>query len=220
MTRTITVRGTGHIRLKPDMTVVSLNIIARSREHDKAMSQAAEALAQLRDAIENAGVDSDLLKTSSFSVQTEYNGVNDRNGVYRNVFVGYICSHGVSLELDLDAALLSRVLSAIASSVAEPELNIRFTVRDRNAVSRSLLESAAANAREKAEILAAASGVKLGELVTIEYGFGELEPYSPTRFTMAKRCMANGAVPVCEDMAIAPEDIELSDSASFVWELL
>ena len=219
MTRTITVRGTGHVKLKPDMTVVSLNIIARSREHDNAMQQAAEALAQLREAVEKAGIDSDSLKTSAFSVQTEYEGVHDEKGMYRNVFSGYICSHSVSLELDFDAEQLSRVLSAIASSVAEPELHIRFTVRDRNSVSRSLLESAAANAREKAEILAAASGVELGELMTIEYGFGELEPVSPTNFMMAKRCMADGAVPMSAEMGIAPEDIELSDSASFVWAI-
>ncbi len=45
--------------------------------------------------------------------------------------------------------MLERTLNAIAESKAEPELSIRFTVRDGSAVKSALLEAAAENAREK-----------------------------------------------------------------------
>ena len=56
------------------------------------------------------------------------------------------------------------MISAIANSGANPELSIAFTVRNPAKVSEELLESAALNARAKAEILCRASGSEMGQL--------------------------------------------------------
>ena len=59
---------------------------------------------------------------------------------------------------------------------------MQFTVKDEEAVDAALLDSACANAKAKAEILTKASGVTLGELVSIDYNWGELHLHSPTRY--------------------------------------
>lgn len=110
------------------------------------------------------------------------------------------------------------MLGAIAVCIAEPELNVQFTVKDKEAADAALLESACVNAKAKAEILTKASGVTLGELVSIDYNWGELHLYSPTRYEMDPPCMARAsAAPTAMD--IEPDDIDISDSVTFVWEI-
>lgn len=82
-------------------------------------------------------------------------------------------------------------------------------------MSKELLKSAAENAKQKAEILCAASGAKLGDLVTIDYNWGELNIYSPTRYEMTNRCLAETSTSI----DIEPSNIDVSDTVTFVWEL-
>ena len=70
----------------------------------------------------------------------------------------------------------------------------------------------------KTEILTKVSGVTLGELVSIDYNWGELHLYSPTHYEIDPPCMARAsATPTAMD--IEPDDIDVSDSITFVWEI-
>ena len=70
----------------------------------------------------------------------------------------------------------------------------------------------------KTEILTKASGVTLGELVSIDYNWGELHLYSPTHYEIDPPCLARAsATPTA--MNIEPDDIDVSDSITFVWEI-
>ena len=217
MNRTITVRGTGRVSLRPDTVVVSMTLTTLDKDYDRSMSLSAGLLDGLRAALADIGFEEKELKTTHFNVSARHDSVRDENGSYKSVFMGYSCTHGLKLEFALDTALLSRVLSAVSRSIADPELNIRFTVSDPDAAADELLASAAANARHKADVLAAASGAALGQLVTIDYNWGELNVYSRTEYGMDRKCMAMASP---ANMSFEPEDIDLSDSAAFVWELL
>ena len=218
MSRSITVKGIGKLSLKPDQTVISLTLRSSDKVYDKAMDDAAEHLERLREAFVGVGFAKDDLKTEDFNVGTEYESCQDRNGSYKRVFVGYVVTHSLRLEFDFDTRLLSKTLGAITACVAEPELSVRFTVKDKDAVSTALLESACVNAKAKAEILARASGVTLGSLVSIDYSWGELHLYSPTRYELEDRCIPTQCA-VARDIEIEPDDIDVSDSVTFVWEI-
>ncbi len=218
MSRTLTVKGIGKVSLRPDQTEVSLTLKTVEKIYDKAMGDAAEHLEQLREALIGMGFAKDDLKTSNFNVGTEYESERDRNGNYKQRFVGYCVTHRLKLEFPLDSQRLSKTLGAIAGCIAEPELNVHFTVKDRDAVNTALLESACVNARTKADILAKASGVTLGELLSVDYNWGELQLYSPTRYGMENACMLKAdAAP--RSIEIEPDDIDVTDSVTFVWEI-
>lgn len=58
----------------------------------------------------------------------------------------------------------------------------------------------------------------LGELVSIDYDWGKLHLYPPTRYEMEPGCLMElSAAPA--DMDIEPDDIDVSDSVTFVWEI-
>ena len=110
------------------------------------------------------------------------------------------------------------MLGAIAVCIAEPELNVQFTVKDKKSVNAALLENACVNAKAKAGILAKASGVSLGDLISIDYNWGELHLFSQTQYDMEDACMRMAsAAPT--SIEIEPDDINISDSVTFVWEI-
>jgi uncharacterized protein YggE len=123
----------------------------------------------------------------------------------------------MKLSFSLDMQRLGVTMSAIGSCRATPEMNISFTVREPEAVNGRLLRAAADNARGKAELLCAASGVSLGQLQRIEYNWSEQPFYSRTSVTADRLAMPMMKNAFRADMT--PEEIELSDSAAFIWEI-
>lgn len=60
-----------------------------------------------------------------------------------------------------------------------------------------------------------ASNVKLGNLISIDYNWGELRLYSSTRYTVED----NQLHFKMRTPDIQPDDINVSDTVSFVWEI-
>jgi len=218
MERTITVKGVGTVSVKPDYIALTLSIKETDKSYEKAMDGAAGKIDLLEVAVQRIGFEKGALKTINFNVGTQYENVKDKSGTYQRVFAGYVSSYRLKLSFDFDSKRLAAVLSAVAGSGADPELNISFTVKDPAKVSKDLLTSASANAREKAEILCHAAGVKLGTLIRIEYNWGELNIVSPTRYEL-EDCAMPMIARSCRAPEIEPDDIDLHDTAAFIWEI-
>ena len=217
MEHSITVTGTGNFSAKPDLIIVTMGLSTLDLVYEKAMSAAGEQIEKLRDALATLGFQKDQLKTVSFHAAAQYESKRNRNGDYQRYFEGYKVTHGLKLEFDFDAKQLGRVLSAVSKSGSEPEVNIAFGLRDREAVCAYLLEDAAKNAKKKAEILAKASGAALGKLISVNYSWAELKMLSFTHGYYGD-CGRNYAKNV--EIDIEPDDVKVSDSAAFVWEII
>lgn len=218
MTRTITVKGVGTAKVKPDYVVLALSIETGNKDYNAAMQKAARKIERLQAAIVGIGYEKSDLKTTRFNVRSAYENQKEWLGNYKSVFVGYVCSYGLSLSFDFDNARLSETLTTISSCEANPELRIAFTVKNPAEVGEALLRSATENARKKAEVLCSASGANLGELLTIDYNWGEIDVISRTRYDVPE-CMP---IMANSDMAmpdIEPDDIKASDTATFVWAI-
>ena len=208
MPRTITVKGIGKVTATPDYVVVSMSLETQNHDYEKTLELAAQKIEYLNTSLEEIGFEKKSVKTTNFNVRTDYESVKDRAGNYKRVFNGYVCSHRLKVEFDFDTKRLAQTLYAISRCLAHPELSISFTVKDPAAVNEELLKSATFNAREKARFLCDASNVELGELLSV----------SRTRYDVEDAFMA---MP-CDglgDVDIEPDDIDVSDTATFVWEI-
>lgn len=217
--KTITVKGIGKVSVKPDLIVVSMKLETEDKEYNKTMELAAQRIQLINEALEKIGFEKDAVKTTNFNVRTDYESVGDKNGSYKSVFKGYVCNHNLKVEFDFDTKTLASVLSLISECLAKPEFSISFTVKDPSAVSGELLKSAAKNAKEKAEILCSASGVELGELISIDYNWSEIDVCSDTEYMVERRC-AIGSAQTFANIDISPDDIKVDDTAAFVWKIL
>lgn len=217
--RTITVKGIGNVSARPDYIVLSLDIEALSETYDRAMTEASERIKKLQDAAVLVGYEKSDMKTTSFIVQTRYENVKDRQGNYKREFAGYACSYHLKLAFDFDSKQLAKVISAIADCGAQPELSIAFTVKNPARVSEELLINATENARAKAEILCKASGNALGQLLNIDYNWGELNVYSRTSYEVEDCIQPLMAMSKCAAPEIEPDDIDVTDTVAFTWEI-
>lgn len=218
MQRTITVKGIGNVSAAPDYVVISMSLEAQSMNYDETLELAAKKIEYLNSSLEEIGFEKKSVKTTNFNVRTDYDRVKDNNGNYKSIFSGYICNHRLKVEFDFDTRRLAQTLYAISKCLASPELSISFTVKDPTAVNSELLRSATINAKEKAKILCEASGVELGELLSIDYNWGELNIVSHTDYMLEEKCLAMPSSSLA-DIDIEPDDIDVRDTATFIWEI-
>ena len=152
MLKTITVKGMGRVTAAPDFVVISMSMESHKQEYETTMELAAKKIEQFNASLEEIGFEKKSVKTTNFNVRTDYERVKDRNGNYKSVFNGYVCSHRLKVKFDFDTKRLAQTLYAISRCFAQPELSISFTVKDPSAVNKELLKSATINAKEKAQM--------------------------------------------------------------------
>lgn len=217
MANTITVKGVGSVKTKPDYVVISLRLNGEDKEYVQAVNKANAKIALLKKAIIFIGFSDDDLKTLNFSARTVYKSVHKAGG-YENVFDGYAVDYQLKLAFDFTQEKLSETLTAIANSGSDAEFFISFTVKEPEKIASELLIAATENARQKAEVLAKASGKALGELITIDYSWRDIEIISHSNYAVAAAPgMLREAAAVPE---FTPDDIESNDSVTFVWEIV
>jgi uncharacterized protein YggE len=215
--REIVVKGIGKVSTSPDLLVIDLDLEVVEYEYDKAMFAASKHLGALRSAIVAAGHDKKSLKTTQFNVNTKYDQYRDKNDNWKQKFIGYSCTHGLRLEFDLDMNKLGVTLRAIADCAVMPKFSIKFSVKDPNAVSEKLLQSAIEKAKQKADVLSTAAGVKLGAIKRIDYNWSEYHLYSQTDYCLMEGSTVYAGSPKALAMDIEPEDIDVSDSVTVIW---
>lgn len=215
MEKIITVKGIGHVSVKPDLVVVKFKLETTSLDYGQCMKIAGERNEMVKAAVIKSGLAKDALKTSNFDMGTETRSVKNKDGGYNYVFDHWRCTHNLKVEFPMDIKRLSAVLHNVAESKADCEVDIDFTISDPSHVEKDLLESAAKNARTKAEVLCSAMGAKLGELVNIDYNWKEIDIYSTTRYSDCAAPMPMA----CAAPEIDPDDIDVSDNATFIWRI-
>lgn len=213
--RTITVKGIGNVSAKPDLIIITMGLENTDYSYSGAMQLASGAVDAIRTALLSVGYEKDRLKTTDFNINTDYESYKDTKGNWKQKFIGYKCTHNLKLEFDFNMERLNETLSAIASSGANPEFEINFSIKDKNAVSAQLLQNAVKNASDKAAVLAAAAGLSLGAVQRIDYSWGELLLYSDTKM-IEPLCCESKAAPT---MDIEPEDIKVNDTVTVVWAI-
>ena len=181
---TIKVTGKGVLRLRPDTTRVSITLNGRHKDYSETVRRSTEDSEKLKDVLEKLGFKRTELKTLNFRVDPRYESYRE-NDEYKQRLAGYEFYHGMKLEFLSDSALLGRVLYALATSGLDPEFSLSYTVRDTEGAKNQLLSAAVADARAKAEVLCAAAGNTLGDIMHINYSMDE-----PDFGHWRKRCCA------------------------------
>lgn len=72
-TARIIVTGEGEVSLAPDMAVVGLGVTSQAQTARDALTENNKAMADVIEAMKNAGIDPKDLQTSGFSIQPRYN---------------------------------------------------------------------------------------------------------------------------------------------------
>ena len=86
--RTIRVTGKGQIKVKPDMTRITMTLEGLFKDYSDTLRHSSEETEALKDVLSGFGFERADLKTLNFSVDTEYGSYKDRDGSYKQRFSG------------------------------------------------------------------------------------------------------------------------------------
>lgn len=220
MERTIKVTGKGKISVKPDTIRLHINIEGMYPEYNETLQKSSDNVELLKDVMEELGYGRNELKTVYFNIDTEYESYQAEDKSWKRRFQGYKYVHRMKLEFPADNDRLGKILYALAHCKVTPEFSIEYTVAEPEQCKNTLLGAAVKDSVQKASVLAGAAGVKLGEIVNIDYSWGEIDFVSkPVQEMPLRSCKTSECDAASYSMDIEPEDIDITDTVTVVWEL-
>jgi uncharacterized protein YggE len=172
--RGITVTGSGTAKTAPDVAEWSFGVQASAGTAEVALADASAAMETVLEALGSAGIDGEDLRTEQVSIYPAMSP--DGRSVQ-----GYDASntvHAVVRDLSRSGAVVDAAVRAGANQVYGPTLRVSDT-RD---AYRTAVAEAFADARARAEAIAAESGLQLGgPVAVVEGGGGGVIPYAADR---------------------------------------
>ncbi len=166
--------GEGYVMVAPDIAIVTIGVVTRSETARAALDQNSAETARVIETIRGAGVAEADIGTSGFSVSPVYEERPPHVEPMETVpampkVVGYQVSNEVRVtvrEIGKSGAILDKVVTAGANQIS----GIAFDIADPQAAADEALRKAIADARRKAELMAAAAGVRIVRVLDISGG--------------------------------------------------
>jgi uncharacterized protein len=174
---TITVLGKATVSSVPDEAVLSLTVESDGTEPGAAMNANSTAVTKVMDRLKAEGVEATAIETANVTV---YPGRAYNQQTGEETLTGYRAQNTVTVTLK-DAGTVSKVLSAAVEAGVNTFSGPVWRLRDDSAAVADALKQAVANARAKAETLAGAQGVKVGDVLMMNEGSVEV-PASPVYY--------------------------------------
>jgi len=207
-TRTLTVSGAGLVSLKPDMAYVYVGVHTEKPSAAEAVAVNNASTQQLIDALTAAGVAVNDIQTTNFSIwqNNQYGPDNQPTGT------NYAVDNTVYVtvrKLETLGSLLDAAVKAGANNIN----SIQFDVADKTASLSQARAEAVKTAKTQAGELAAAAGVTLGDVQSIQYFDA-----SPSPVFLGKG-MGGGEASVNAAMPINPGQMQITVTVTMAYEI-
>lgn len=163
----ITVIGRGEASGRPDEAHLSVGVEVFDASVKAATSQNEETIQSILAALDEQQIADEDIQTSNYNVWAEQRyGENGPEGI-----AGYRVTNQVNVTMR-DIERVGDVLTAVIDAGANSIYGIYFSVADPAALEGEAREIAIENARQRAESLAALSGVTLGKVIGVSEVIG------------------------------------------------
>lgn len=151
----ITVGGTGDVRVSADTAVISLGVNARDKDVLKAQQMVNETIAAIRTALIGKGAKEENINTEMINIYALYDYQNDQEQLS-----AYNASSTLAIKVT-DMESVGALIDAAFAAGANTLNGISFSASDTEEAKTEAMQKAVADAKQKAEILADASGLKI-----------------------------------------------------------
>lgn len=161
---TIQVTGQAKVSQAPDRVYIDIGVATQARQSEAATSQNAARISAVIAAVKRVSGSGAQLTTLEYSVSPDYS--YSRNGG-TPVIVGYTASNVVRVRLD-DLSRVGRVIDAATQAGSNRVQDIHFALRDEQAPRTEALREAALDARQDAQALAGALGLRVVRVLSVD----------------------------------------------------
>jgi uncharacterized protein YggE len=202
------VQGQGVVSVRPDLAIVTIGAVARRDTAQEAFDQANTLVGSLNQFLRSQGVPERDVATRQFSLSPEF---SRPQGDAQPQIIGWRATNLLAVKIRDFSTIGSIVDGSVRILGNDAQLSgISFTVEDTDAVARQARDQAIANARQRAEQLATAAGVRLIRILSIN------ETSAPLPAPIAERAVA-AAAPAAPD--ISPGEQRIVVSVEVVYEI-
>ena len=184
---TIVVSGTGRVAVTPDVADLRLGVAVARPTVEAARAEAATTMEAILAAIENAGVFRRDVRTTLLSIQPRYDYRDGRPPT----LTGYELANAVEVTIRELARLGATVDGALGAGATSMD-GLSFRLADPGPAEREARQLAMADARARADVLAAAGGLEIDGVSDILEG---QPPRPPMPFGKAERMAMAADVP-------------------------
>lgn len=160
--RSISVTGTGTIQAAPDMATLMIGVTTQGTTAAEALAENSKATEAVIARLTASGVEARDMQTSNLSINPNWTGYDSSSPTIS----GYVASNMLTVRvraLDTTGAILDAAVADGANTLN----GMTFGLADPEPAYNDARKKAVADARAKAELLAMAAGVKLGDIQSI-----------------------------------------------------
>ena len=215
--RTITVSGEGKIIAKPDLARVSLSVVSTGATVQAVSDDNNQKMAAIAQEIKNLGIKAEDIQTSQYNLYPQYDyntPIYYEGGVRTDApkILGYNLSQSLDVRIR-DLNLIDQVLDKGTAAGANQVGALSFEIDDDGALKQDARDQAFKIAREKADKMAQAAGVKIGRVVTFSEGFGGPMPvYANFSRDVMAESSAGGVAPSVE---VGSQELAINVSVTY-----
>ena len=212
---TVSVSGTGIVKVAPDMAVLTLGVIREAKTARDAVTANNTAMGEILAGLKAEGIADKDLQTSGFSISPRYvYPKRDSKGVQpAPKIVGYVVNNTLSVRIrDLES--VGEILDRTINWGVNTGGNIRFTNADTESLLRDARALAVKDAVSRATTLVEAAGYTLGSILSIREGATGPGPVPVVRARAMSVQEDAGTVPV------AAGENEYRITVSINWEIV
>lgn len=148
----LSVEGTGQAKLAPDQASISLSVVTTGHTAQETQAENARNMQAVTEAVKALGIEDRHIKTAGITLQPEY---DYRSGERK--LKGYTAVNSVRVEVK-ELSKVGRVIDSALRSGANKVDSLDFSLQAPERLEQTALKNAVADARSKAEVIAAALG--------------------------------------------------------------
>ncbi len=206
----ITVTGREEVKVVPDMAEISLAVSTQAETADECQANNAKDVNNTIEALKGLGIEETSIQTSNYGMNPIYDW--DAN----QQITGYEMTTQVTVsDIPIDEA------GTIITKSVEAGINridsVSYFASDYDAGYQKALEGAMAQAKKKAESIAAAGEKTLGAVINVEeYGYNPQVRYAASA-NMAGSVMKEESL--AADMGVMPGQVSVEAQVSVTFEL-
>jgi len=206
--RTLTVNGSGKAFLSPDIAYITIGVHTEDKDAAKAVADNSAQAQKVAEALAAFNIDPQDIQTRNFSIYPRQEF--DREGQPTETI--YVVDNSVYVTIrDLDQ--IGDILNAVVEAGANAINSVQFDVEDKSEALSAARKAAVADAKTQAQELAAAAGVELGPIQTINT-FGGMPPVPFVEGLGGGARLAEAA-----SVPVSPGQLTLTVEVNIVYEI-